>query len=100
MGHRFDPDKPRQLYRSRLFSERTRWQLGPVAAAISNSSFGLPTGQNRPTILRTGRFSPNLRTPDCRYGSQNSILLNNLWASAESGSAASLGWARASAFLN
>jgi hypothetical protein len=81
----------RQLAQGRVFSGRTRWQLSPVAVAISNLSSGLPNRHNRPIILRKAGFSPNLRTPTIRYGSRNLIVSSYLSASAESGSAVSLG---------
>jgi hypothetical protein len=46
---------------------------------------------NRRIILRNALFSPNLCTPPIRYGSRNSIVASYLQASAERGSAVSLG---------
>jgi hypothetical protein len=54
----------RQLAQARVFSGRSRWQLSPVAVAISNSSSGLRTRTNAllfsetPVSLRTSGLRP------------------------------------------
>jgi len=66
----------------------------------SDFSFELwtPDRQSWPIVLRKARFSPKLWTPSIRYGSRNSNVWSYLLTSAESGSATSLGQARASDF--
>jgi hypothetical protein len=57
---------------------RSLWQICPVSVAISNLSSGLRTGTNRPIVLQTAYFSPDLWTPPNWYGSRNAIVSSYL----------------------
>src|SRR3981081_2583148 len=55
----------RQLAQGRVFSGRSRWQLGPIATPVSNLGSGLPTGRTaplfseKPVSLRTSGLHRN-----------------------------------------
>jgi hypothetical protein len=63
----------------------------PSSSSDFSSELRTPDRQSLLFVLRKARFSPKLWTPPIRYGSRNLNVSSYLWASVESGSAASLG---------